>query len=113
MFAAAPIRNADGDVVAVLALRLDPQDDFSRILGVARMGETGDAYAFDSRGIMLTASRFDDDLKRLGLIPNSPDATTILKLQLLDPGVDLRSGEQPSKSRANMPLTRMAAAATT
>jgi tRNA A-37 threonylcarbamoyl transferase component Bud32 len=77
------------------------------------MGETGDAYAFDSRGIMLTASRFDDDLKRLGLIPNSPDATTILKLQLLDPGVDLRSGEQPSKSRANMPLTRMAAAATT
>jgi len=113
MFSASPIRDGEGRVVAVLALRMDPQEDFSRILGVARMGETGDAYAFDSRGIMLTASRFDDDLKRLGLIPNNRDATTILKLQLLDPGVDLRTGEQPAKSRANLPLTRMAAAATT
>ncbi len=113
MFSASPIRDGEGRVVAILALRMNPQEDFSRILGVARLGETGDAYAFDSRGFMLTASRFDDDLKRLGLIPNNPDATTILKLQLLDPGVELRTGGQPAKSRANLPLTRMAAAATT
>ncbi len=113
MVVASPVRAADGKVVAVLGLRMRPEKEFSRIFSVGRMGENGEAYAFDSRGVMLTASRFDDDLRRIGLITNTPDSSSILTVQLLDPGVDLESGEHPLKPRYKLPLTRMAAAATT
>lgn len=111
MFVAAPVRSADGTVVAVLGLRMKPEAEFSRIFSVARMGETGEAYAFDQRGVMLTASRFDGDLKRLGLIPDTDAATAILNVRLTDPGVDLEELRRP-KLRRDAPLTRMAAAAT-
>ncbi len=113
MFAAAPVKSGDGETVAVLALRMSPGDDFSRIFSVARVGETGEAYAFDSRGVMLTASRFLDELKSIGLITNSPTSSTALTLQLLDPGVDLTRGETPRVPRHLLPLTRAVASATT
>src|SRR5439155_13886624 len=47
----------------------------------------------------------------LGLITNLPEATAILNLRLLDPGVDLEQGERPGKARNELHLTRMAAAA--
>jgi len=111
MFVAAPVRSDAGIVVAVLALRMSPQKGFSEIFSVAHMGETGEAYAFDLRGMMLTASRFDAELKRFGLIPNTPEATSILTLRLLDPGADLEHGEVATRLRSDQPLTRMAAAA--
>ena len=111
MFVAAPVAPAGGKVVAVLALRMRPEERFSQIFSVARMGDSGEAYAFDRRGIMLTSSRFEYELKRLGLVPNEPEATAILNLRLLDPEVNLERGEQPKKTRKDMQLTKMAAAA--
>lgn len=111
MFVAAPVRRAGGKVAAVLALRLRPEEQFSQIFSVARMGDTGEAYAFDRRGVMLTASRAEDQLKKLGLIPDEPEATAILNLRLLDPEADLEHGEQPKKARSAWRLTKMAAAA--
>ena len=111
MFVVAPVRPNAGKVVAVLALRMRPEEQFSQIFSVARMGETGEAYAFDRRGIMLTSSRFEDELKRLGLVPNDPEATSILNLRLLDPEVNLERGEQPKKARRDMRLTKMAGSA--
>lgn len=113
MFAAAPVLAAHGDVIAVLGLRMNPEHNFSRIFSVARIGETGEAYAFDSRGFMLTTPRFPEELKTLGLIPDSPDASAILTLQLLDPGADLIRRPLSPGERAGLPLTRMAASATT
>ena len=111
MFVSAPVRSTNGAIVAALALRMRPQEEFSRIFSVARMGDTGEAYAFDIRGIMLTASRFDADLKRWGLVPDTPEATAILNLRLLDPEVNLEHDERPTKPRQALHLTRMAAAA--
>ena len=113
MFIAAPVKSADGTVIAVLAYRMKPEEEFSRIFSVARMGQTGEAYAFDHRGVMLTASRFDTELKGLGLIPNAPEATAILNMRLLDPGVDLTRGERLSSEKQEVRLTRMAASALT
>jgi tRNA A-37 threonylcarbamoyl transferase component Bud32 len=111
MFVAAPVRSNKGSVVAVLGLRMKPEAQFTRIFSVARMVQTGEAYAFDHRGVMLTASRFEYELKRLGLIPKDPSATAILNLKLLDPGVDLRKEEPVRDPHREPPLTRMAAAA--
>ncbi len=111
MFAAAPIRSADGRPIAVLALRIAPERDFTRILSTARTGESGETYAFARNGRLLSQSRFDDQLKRLGLIPDSPDALSILTLELRDPLVDLSRGHQAPKRRTELPLTRAVAEA--
>src|SRR5205085_4832360 len=47
MFALATQRDLTGDVVGVLGLRIRPQEDFARILQIARPGKTGETYAFD------------------------------------------------------------------
>ena len=111
MFVAAPVQGTNGTVIAALGLGMKPEAEFSQIFSVARMGESGEAYAFDRRGMMLTASRFDPELKQMGLITNSPDASSVLNLELLDPEVDLEAGEKPVKKRDELRLTRMAAAA--
>lgn len=112
MFVAAPMLATNGTVLAVIALRMQPQNEFSRMVSVGRIGETGEAYAFDRQGVVLTAGRFDRELRGLRLIPNRRGVTAILNLRLLDPGVDLRSLNRPWKPRGRLPLTRMAASAT-
>ena len=113
MFVAAPVKATNGAVIAVLSLRMKPEQEFSSIFSVARMGATGESYAFDRTALMLTATRFDPQLKTLGLIPPGRENTAILNLKLLDPEEELQPGETPSKPRAQLSLTRMAAAATT
>jgi tRNA A-37 threonylcarbamoyl transferase component Bud32 len=113
MFVAAPVRLTNGAIIAVLGLRMKPEKEFSQIFSVARMGETGETYAFDRRGMMLTATRFDSTLKTLGLIPPGRENTAILNLKLLDPESVLVAGEKPLKPREELALTRMALSATT
>jgi tRNA A-37 threonylcarbamoyl transferase component Bud32 len=105
MFAVAPIRSTDGQIIAILGLRIVPDKDFTRILATARAGQTGETYAFGRDGKMLSESRFDNDLKRLGLIPDDPDARSILTLELRDPLVDLGKGRQSPKRRAELPFS--------
>ena len=111
MFAAAPVREVDGKVIAALCMRIAPEKDFKRILATARAGESGETYAFNRKGLLLSASRFDDDLKRMGEIPDTPEARAILTLELRDPLADLMHGEQSPKRRAELPLTRAVAKA--
>lgn len=106
MFAAAPIKSADGRVIAVLGLRIAPEKDFTRILATARTGHSGETYAFARDGLLLSMSRFDDQLRRLGLIPDSEDAHSILTVELRDPLVDLSQGKSSPKRRSEQALTR-------
>src|SRR6185503_11425831 len=45
MFAMATQRDLTGEVVGVLGLRIKPDEDFARILQIARPGTTGETYA--------------------------------------------------------------------
>ncbi len=108
MFTAAPIRNADDEIIAFLGLRIRPGDQFTEILNVGRFGETGETYAFDKTGRLLSASRFEDQLKDVGLLVDTDDARSELTLELRDPGVDLTTGARKSAPRSEQPLTRMA-----
>jgi eukaryotic-like serine/threonine-protein kinase len=106
MFAAAPVRDASGQVVAAVGFRLPPEGKFSEILQTARAGHTGETYAFDRNGLMLSSSRFDDDMKQYGLLVDDPDVQSVLTLQLKNPGANLMDGERPRSRRADMPLTK-------
>jgi serine/threonine protein kinase len=111
MFVVAPIHGDDDHVVAALGFRMNPERTFTRILNVARPGASGETYAFDRSGRLLSLSRFDDELKRIGLIADQSHVRSILNLELRDPGVDMTTGARPSRPRSEQPLTRMAAAA--
>ncbi len=106
MFAAAPIKSAEGKVLAVLGLRIRPEKDFTRILATARSGDSGETYAFDRSGLMLSSSRFDDELRRIGLIADSADADSILALELRDPLVALSAGQSSPKRRSEQALIK-------
>ena len=111
MFAAAPVIDKAGKRIAILGLRIRPEDSFTKILSIARNGATGETYAFDQSGLFLSESRFDDDLKQMGLLNDSPESRSTLTLQLRDPGVDMTTGARPAERRANQPLTVMAESA--
>ncbi len=113
MFALAEQRDLTGDVIGVLGLRIKPDEDFVRILGIARPGDSGETYAFDHQGLMLSESRFTEQLVRIGLLADQPGARSQLGVAIRDPGVDLTRGARPAKSRAEQPLTVMAASAVT
>jgi hypothetical protein len=112
MFALATQRDVTGDVVGVLGLRIQPEKDFVRILQVAQPGKTGETYAFDRTGLMLSESRFTKDLAQAGLIPDQGVARAQLTVAIRDPGANLMAGQRATKPRAEQPLTRMAASAT-
>jgi serine/threonine protein kinase len=112
MFALAALRDLTGDVIGILGLRIRPETDFVRILQTARPGSTGDTFAFDKDGLLLSESRFTRDLIRLGLVPDQPGARSQLAVSLRDPGINMKRGARPQKTRGEQPLTLMAASAT-
>ena len=64
MFVAAPIRDESFQVVGVLGLRIRPERN-SAASSAWAVGETGETYAFDKDGLMVSDSRFDEaDLAR-------------------------------------------------
>jgi hypothetical protein len=108
MVAASAIPDDKGQPIAVLALRIRPEVQFTKLLQTARFGESGETYAFSETGLLLSQSRFDDDLKRLGLLPDLPDAQSILTVEVRDPQVNMMAGERPPRGRAEQPLTKLA-----
>ena len=48
MFAVAPVRDANFQPIAALALRIRPDREFTRILQLGQTGESGETYAFDA-----------------------------------------------------------------
>jgi serine/threonine protein kinase len=113
MIVAAPVRDDDDRVIAMLALLVDPDEDFTRILQSARLEDSGETYAFNSKGLLISHSRFDDQLREIGLIGEGPGTDPILTLEIRDPGGDLGKGYSPTLDRGALPLTRMAASAVT
>ena len=92
MQVAAPINDGSGQTRGALALGINPDAEFTRILSVARSGESGETFAFDGEGVMISRSRFDGQLKMLKLLKDEPGAASALTLALRDPGGDLTRG---------------------
>jgi len=90
MQVAAPIRE-NGKVLGALALIINPTNEFSKVLSVAHRGETGETFAFDQTGLLISESRFDLQLHALGLLATT-NVSSALNFRLHDPGVDLTKG---------------------
>ena len=105
MFVAAPVRE-QGTTLAVLTFRIDPINDFSSITKLGRIGEKGETYAFNESGKMITESRFEEQLREIGIL--APGMRSTLNVDVRDPGVNLLEGSHPIVSSSKQPLTYMA-----
>lgn len=112
MYVCVPVRDADFQVIGTLGLRIHADREFTRILQLGRIGESGETYAFDRSAIMVSNSRFDNDLILLGILPDTDMSRSILQVRLRDPGGDMTEGYRPTVRVAERPMTVMAASAT-
>lgn len=85
MAAAAPITN-DRQTVGGLLLLVDPHARFSEIMTLGRQGETGEMYALDRDGWFISRSRFEPQLRAIGILGSDLTQTSILNVRLLAPG---------------------------
>lgn len=107
MFSSTPIQDETGKTIAILALRVSPDQSFGPIFSRARFGDSGETYAVKADGTMLSESRFTEHLAKIGLLDDSLHSD--LMIEVRDPGVDLTLGEKTPLARGEQPLTRMAA----
>ncbi|QEG41729.1 serine/threonine protein kinase [Roseimaritima ulvae] len=111
MAALAPIHR-QSRILGYLALLLDPADQLAELLNAAQPGDTGETYLFDRQGRMLSASRFPNQLRELGLLSRDGTADGTLDVLVRDPQVNLTRGQTPDTPPLARPLTAMAEDAT-
>lgn len=109
MYVVAPIL-IDGVVRGYFALRIDPLAEYSSTFRVGRTGLTGETYAIDHEGRLLSESRFAPDFRMAGLLAQGHPS--ILHLEIRDPGVNITANSVPSTPYSEWPLTEAAAAVT-
>ena len=102
-FIISPIYDTGGTVIALLALGYDPQKDFAKIFQMGTILTSGETYAFNNKGQMLSPSLYHNQLVKYGLI--EPEQSTVINFTLRDPGGDILNGYVPQKPRADLPLT--------
>jgi eukaryotic-like serine/threonine-protein kinase len=107
MQVAAPLKDTNGVTRGALALIINPDAEFTRILSVARSGQSGETFAFDPEGVMISKSRFEEQSRQLGLLGGAAGGSTALALHLTDPGGDLTKEYKPGDTNAPRPLIEM------
>ncbi|MFT3733785.1 MAG: response regulator [Rhodocyclaceae bacterium] len=97
--------DAEGSPIGFLCLRTNPQMSLYSILQAGRAGESGEAYLIDAKGLILSPSRFESNLKAPG---NAEPGWSALSLQARVPaaGASLRGAAQRPQTPG---LTKMAA----
>jgi len=104
-----PVLSEKDSVIAVLILCDDPTHDFTNIIQFSRLGNTGETYAFDRKGRLITEIRHIIILYQLGLLKKNE--RSVISVEIRDPGGDLAEGHKPALPRNEQPLTHMASQA--
>jgi signal transduction histidine kinase len=91
----------------------DGRKQMEQALQPGRSGTTGELYAFDRNGLMISDSRFNEHLYSIGFIKSGQQAA--LRVKVVDPGNDLvhlAKNALSLKQDSTAPLTLMAQSAT-
>ncbi|WP_230402409.1 PAS domain S-box protein [Candidatus Brocadia sapporoensis] len=67
MFVSTPLKDRDGVVVGVVAIRVD-ENALNDLMTSLHLGQTGETYLVNKDGYMVTESRFAAHLKEMGLV---------------------------------------------
>ena len=94
---------------SALCFRVNPLRTFNVVLEGGQSGATGEAYAIDRRGRLLTPSRFEAELVELGLL--EAGASSIFSVETRVPEERWSHGRVRLARAATSPLTGLAQAA--
>ena len=111
MFFGGAVRDPTGEVIGAIVSSVRSDDDFTTLLDLGRAGPNGDTYAFSKAGQLLSKSRYEPQLREIGLLENVPDSSSVLNVWLRDPGTNLTLGKGRGGASESNPLTKMASAA--
>ena len=96
-----------GEIIAALYVARPANEEFSNLVyRKSPGGNTGESYAVRESGLLLSESRFEDELISSGLVTN-PKFGGVLSLMVKDPGKDF-SVTQTIKNRESWRLTKAA-----
>ncbi|MEP9411522.1 MAG: HAMP domain-containing protein, partial [Candidatus Brocadia sp.] len=80
MFVSAPLKDRDGIIIGVVAIRVDVKTLNDLMLSL-KLGKTGETYLVNKDGYMITESRFVAHLREMGLVKKR----CALELKLVNP----------------------------
>ena len=106
-----PIQAESGGPVAALAMGVETDRELDTIFSTARPGETTEVYAIGDDGLMLTSSRFAEELVAANALPATSTGGGAFQVHVRDPGGELARGHVPALEQAARPLTQSAALA--
>lgn len=106
MFFASPVVNDKDEVIAIITKRVNFDGVFSSILTAGFIGKSGETYAIDKSGTLLSNVRFENDLKNIGFIEEHERSA--LNIRVLDPGKSLLNLTERVTQESQWPLTLMA-----
>jgi PAS domain S-box-containing protein len=110
MAVSATIPGHENSSNVAIVLLIDPEQEFTDIFQRGRIGDSGETYAFNRAGILISEGRFENDLREIELIGEGERG--ILNIEIRDPGGNMVDGFTPSADHSEHPLTKMAASAT-
>ena len=100
------LKNETGEPFAILSLARAADGEFSSLLSVNHMGETGESYAINQNGMLLTNSRFQQERVEYGS-EHFSRGDSVFNFYIRDPGVAL-SEREPTEPKELWPLTKSA-----
>ncbi len=82
LFIGTPIMDDKNNVIAALTFRLNPWQNLYPIFQRARLGKSGETYAFNRDGILISPSRFNELIQKTGLVKQNETAIFNLRVQI-------------------------------
>lgn len=104
-----PVRH-QGQVIAAMVVRgIGTEQEFYDMLTLGQAGLSGETYAVNRAGLLISPSRFDKQLLKLGLATPERKPVGVLEVAVRDPGGNLLEGWKPKLPVGARPLTEAAA----
>lgn len=97
-----PVRDK-AHVMGSLSLLFHPRDQFTEVLSVARSGQSGETYAVSDTALMLSESRFENQLRSIGLLADQE--SSILRIAVRNPGGNLTTGYPAPQDTSALSMT--------
>lgn len=109
MLFVAPVIDWYGDTVALFAFEIAPDQLFIPAFHHNQVGQTGHSYAINRDGLLLTESKFTDQLVNAGLLPaDNPHADLNIQVHMPEFELTDHNAYLSPEAYARLPLTRMA-----
>ncbi len=86
LYFAVPVKDYSERPIAALIAKVEPDKQFSQILKQGRIGNSGDTYAVNEQGLMISESRFNSQLVKDNLLKEGQ--SSLLNLRVSEPSSD-------------------------